>query len=252
MTVHSGTDLRELTELGALAARVLGRLARAARPGVSTGELDAIAARLLRGTGAASAPWRQYAFPGHTCLSRNDEIVHGVPGRTRLRPGDVLKVDVTLERGGYVVDTACTVLLPGAREPASRLAACARRAFAAAMAVLRAGIPLRAVGRAVEREARGSGFCVLRELQGHGLGPGIHELPAVPNFDDPCADTAPEEGLVLAVEPILAESPAHAVEAADGWTLRTSNGALAVHHEHTVVVRDGPPLVVTRAAGVRP
>lgn len=248
MTVQSRTDLRELVDLGALAARVLGRLARGARPGVPTADLDALAARLLRGTGAVSAPRRQYAFPGHVCLSRNDEIVHGVPGRTRLRAGDVLKVDVTLERGGYVVDTACTVLLPGAREPASRLALCARRAFAAAMAVLRAGTALRAVGRAIEREARASGFHVLRELQGHGLGPGIHEPPAVPNFDDPHADAAPEAGLVLAVEPILAEAPAHAVEAPDGWTLRTSNGALAAHHEHTVVVRDGPPLVVTRAA----
>ncbi|HEX5138035.1 MAG TPA: type I methionyl aminopeptidase [Planctomycetota bacterium] len=249
MTVHSRADLRELVDLGALAARVLGRLARAARPGATTRDLDAVAARLLRGTGAVSAPRRQYAFPGNVCLSKNDEIVHGVPGGTRLRPGDVLKVDVTLERGGYVVDTACTVLLPGARDPAARLAACARRAFAAALFALRPDRPLREVGRAVEREARASGFFVLRELQGHGLGPGIHEPPAVPNFDDPYADAAPEEGLVLAVEPILAEAPTHAVEAADGWTLRTSNGALAVHHEHTVVVRDGPPLVVTREAG---
>ncbi len=248
MTVRSRGDLRELLDLGALAARVLGCLARAARPGVATAELDGIAARLLRRAGAESAPQRQYGFPGHVCLSRNDEIVHGVPGATRLRPGDVLKIDVTLERGGYVVDTACTVLLAGARSPASRLAACARRALAAALDALRPGAPLRVVGRAVEREAGASGFHVLRELQGHGLGPRIHEAPAVPNFDDPAATQRPGEGLVLAVEPILAEAPTHAVEAADGWTLRTSNSALAVHHEHTVVVRDGPPLVVTGAA----
>jgi methionyl aminopeptidase len=247
MTVQSRNDLRELLDLGALAARVLGRLARAARPGVATAELDAIAAHLLRRAGAESAPRRQYGFPGHVCLSRNDEIVHGVPGVTRLLPGDALKIDVTLERGGYVVDTACTVLLAGSRRPASRLAACARRAFAAALDALRPGAPPRVVGRAVEREAGTSGFHVLRELQGHGLGPRIHEAPAVPNFDDPAATHVPEEGLVLAVEPILAEAPARAVEAPDGWTLRTSNGALAVHHEHTVVVRDGPPLVVTSA-----
>jgi methionyl aminopeptidase len=247
VTVQSRNDLRELLDLGAVAARVMRRLARAARPGVPTIELDALAAGALRGTGAVSAPRRQYRFPGHVCLSRNDEVVHGVPGATRLLPGDVLKIDVTLERGGYVVDTACTVLLAGSRRPASRLAACARRAFASALDALRPGAPLREVGRAVEREARAAGFHVLRELQGHGLGPRIHEAPAVPNFDDPAATGRPVEGLVLAVEPILAEAPARAVEAADGWTVRTSNGSLAVHHEHTVVVRDGPPLVVTGA-----
>jgi len=246
VTVRSRADLQELLDLGAVAARVLRRLARGARPQVSTAELDAAAADLLRRAGAESAPRRQYGFPGHVCLSVNDEIVHGVPGPLRLRPGDLLKIDVTIERGGYVVDTACTVLLPGAR--AAPLAACARRAFVAALAALRPGVPLRAVGRAVEAEARASGFHVLRELQGHGLGPGIHEPPSVPNFDDPSASTRPREGLVLAVEPILAEAPARAVHAGDGWTLKTSSGTLAVHHEHTVVVRDGPPLVVTRAA----
>jgi methionyl aminopeptidase len=246
VTVRSRADLRELLELGAVAARVLRHLARAARPGVSTAELDGLAARFLRAAGAVSAPRRQYGFPGHVCLSRNDEIVHGVPGMARLMARDTLKIDVTIERDGYVVDTACTVLLPGA--PAARLAACARRAFAAALAALRPGVPLRAVGRAVEIEARGSGFHVIRELQGHGLGPRIHEWPSVPSFDDPSATAMPAEGLVLAVEPILAAAPARAVQAGDGWTLRTSNGALAVHHEHTVVVRDGAPLVVTRAA----
>jgi methionyl aminopeptidase len=247
VTVRSRGDLRELLDLGALAARILSRLARAARPGLSTGDLDAIAARLLRRGGADSSPRRQYGFPGHVCLSRNDQIVHGVPGAARLRAGDILKIDVTIERQGFVVDTACTVLLAGAPDPARDLAACARRAFAAALRALRPAAPLRAVGRAVEAEARASGFHPLRELQGHGLGPGIHEPPAVPNFDDPAASGTPEDGLVLAVEPILAERPAHAVESADGWTLRTSNGSLAVHHEHTVVVRDGPPLIVTHA-----
>jgi len=248
MTVRSRADLRELLDLGALAALVLRRLARAARPGVSTADLDGLAALLLLRSGAESAPRRQYGFPGCVCLSRNDEIVHGVPSAARLRPGDALKIDVTIERGGYVVDTAATVLLAGAPAPAARLAACARRAFAAALRSLRPDTPLRAVGHAVETEAQRSGFHVLRELQGHGLGPGIHERPSVPNFDDPSATETPAEGLVLAVEPILVASSAYAIEGGDGWTLRTSSGALAVHHEHTVVVRDGPPLVVTRAA----
>jgi methionyl aminopeptidase len=248
VTVRSSRDLRELLDLGAVAARVLRRLSRAARPGVSTAELDRLAERLLRAAGAASAPRRQYGFPGHVCLSLNDEIVHGVPGPVRLRPGDALKIDVTIERVGYVVDTACTVLLPCAAGAAPRLAACARRAFSAALGALRPDRPLREVGRAVEAEARAAGFHVIRELQGHGLGPRIHEPPSVPNFDDPAATAKPEEGLVLAVEPILSAVPARAVDTGDGWTLRTSSGCLAVHHEHTVVVRDGPPLVVTRAA----
>jgi methionyl aminopeptidase len=246
VTVGSRADLRELFDLGGVAARILRRLVRAARPGLSTRDLDALAAPLLRAAGAESAPQRQYGFPGLVCLSVNDEIVHGVPGPAPLREGDVLKIDVTIERGGYVVDTACTVLLPPAAPEAARLAECARRALAAALDALRPALTLRAVGRAVETVAARSGFHVLRELSGHGLGPSVHERPAVPNFDDPEATETPAEGLVLAVEPILCASRARAVDAGDGWTLRTSNGAAAVHHEHTVVVRDGPPLVVTR------
>ena len=248
MTIESTNDLRELSRLGRLAAEVRAAVAHHARPGVSTAGLDALAARLLGRAGARSAPQLEYGFPGCLCLSVNDAIVHGVPGPYRLRPGDLLKIDVTIERGGYVVDTACTLALPPVSALARGLMRCVRMAFSRALGSLTPARPLRAVGREVSAEVTRHGFHVLRELSGHGVGRRIHEWPSVPNYDAPEAGFSPEPGLVFAVEPIVAAAPTAVVEDADGWTLRTGTGALAAHHEHTVVVRREGPLVLTGSA----
>jgi methionyl aminopeptidase len=248
MTIQSTADLRELSSLGQLAANIRVTVADHARPGVTTIELDALAARLLRSAGAHSAPQREYGFPASLCFSVNDAIVHGVPGPYRLRPGDLLKIDVTIGRGGYVVDTACTVAIPPINTLARRMVQCVRTAFARAIGALKPEQPLRAVGRAVTLEVARHGFYVVPDLGGHGVGRRIHEWPSVPNFDAPEADFSPTPGLVLAVEPLIAASPTSIREDPDGWTLRTSTGALAAHHEHTVVVRSGPPLVLTHVS----
>jgi methionyl aminopeptidase len=218
----------------------------AARPGVSTLELDLLAAELLRRAGAKSAPQQEYGFPGWLCLSVNDVIVHGIPGEKRLRPGDLLKVDVTIERGGYVVDTARTVAIPPITEVGRRLIRCAREAFRRALAVLAPARPLRAVGQAVSRAVANHRLHVVPDLTGHGVGRRIHEWPPVPNVDTAAADFHPWNGLVLAVEPLVSATASQVVEDPDGWTLRTSTGAWTSHHEHTVVVRSGAPLVLTQ------
>lgn len=247
MTINSTIDLHELSALGRIAATTRDVIADCARPGVTTAELDGVAGRLLRSVGAQSAPRREYGFPGWLCLSVNDAIVHGVPGPYRLRPGDLLKIDVTIERGGYVVDTARTVAVPPISVLARRMIRCARYAFERAISVLGPGQPLRAVGRAVTAAAARYKLHVVPELGGHGVGRRIHEWPSVPNVDAPEADFNPWLGLVLAVEPLIAATPTRVVEDPDGWTLRTSTGGWAAHHEHTVVVRSGPPLVLTHA-----
>lgn len=245
MTIQSTRDLHELSRLGRLAADIRATVARHARPGVTTADLDALAARLVESAGAYSAPQREYGFPGCLCLSVNDAIVHGVPGPYRLRSGDLLKIDVTIGRGGYVVDTACTVAIPPVAPVARRLVRCVRMAFAKAMTALQPEWSLRAVGRAVSEEVARHGLHVVPDLGGHGVGRRVHEWPSVPNVDAPELDFAPGPGLVLAVEPLVAASPTSVVEDPDGWTLRTSTGAPAAHHEHTVVVCAGGPLVLT-------
>ena len=245
MTIGSEADLAGMQRVGRLVARTLAHMRTLVRPGVATAELDAAAARLARAEGARSAPQLTYEFPGFTCISVNEEIVHGIPGARVLAPGDVVKLDVTLELDGYMADSAATVLVPPARPEAQALQRAARVAFNRGLDAARAGRRLREVGAAVETAARRAGAVVIRELEGHGIGRRLHEPPSVPNWNDPKADLVLREGLVLAIEPMLSAAPARVVEEADGWTLRTHNRALAVHHEHTIVIRKGEALVLT-------
>jgi methionyl aminopeptidase len=248
MTISSQTDLAGMQRVGQLVARTIAHMRAAVRPGMTTAELDVTGERFARSHGARSAPQLAYDFPGFNCLSVNDEIVHGIPGTRVLQEGDVVKLDVTLELDGYMADSAVTVVIPPVSIEARSLQRAARIAFNRGLAVARAGTSLREVGRAVESAARREGATVVRELTGHGIGRRIHEPPSVPNWADPGVRTVLTEGLVIALEPMLTSAPARVVEDADGWTLRTHNRVLAVHHEHTIVIRRGAPLVLTAAA----
>jgi methionyl aminopeptidase len=248
VTIGSRHDLKEMKRVGRLVALALQEMRAAVRPGLTTAGLDGVAAAFLRRHGARSAPQLTYDFPGFTCISVNEEIVHGVPGPRVLQPGDVVKMDVTAELGGYIADAAVTAILPPAAPEALRLRGCAEAAFARALTAARAGNRVAEIGREVEREVRRQGFSIVRDLAGHGVGRRLHEEPEVPNFYSPATRGELTEGLVLAVEPILCERPAQVITAADGWTLRTHNRCLAVHHEHTVVILRGEPVVLTRAA----
>jgi methionyl aminopeptidase len=248
MTISSQTDLAHMQRVGQLVARTIAHMRAAVRPGITTAELDDVGAQFARGHGARSAPQLTYDFPGFNCLSVNDEIVHGIPGARVLCEGDVVKLDVTLELDGYMADSAATIVIPPVSLEARQLQRAARLAFNAGLAVARAGQSLREVGRAVESAARREGAVVVRELTGHGIGRRIHEPPSVPNWGDPAARTVLHEGMVLALEPMLTSAPAKVVEELDGGTLRTHNRVLAVHHEHTIMIRRGAPLVLTAAA----
>lgn len=246
MTISSEKDLAGMQRVGHLVARTIAHMRAHVKPGVTTAQLDAIAEQFATAEGARSAPQLAYGFPGFTCISVNEEIVHGVPGTRELAPGDVVKLDVTLELHGYMADSAVTVIVPPASAEAQLLQRAARIALNQGLDAARAGAPVRAIGKAIFSAARRKGGIVVRELTGHGIGRRIHEEPSVPNWDDPDARGRLHEGLVLAVEPMLTARAARVVEEADGWTLRTHNRSIAVHHEHTIVVRRGAPLVLTQ------
>jgi len=248
MSIDDDRDLEGLREVGRIVRAALEAMRAAVAPGVTTAALDAVGARVMRERGARSAPQLVYRFPGATCISVNDELVHGIPSaERRLAEGDLVKLDATFEKGGYMADAAITVPVGRVAPRALALAACAERAFERALAEVRPGRRVRDVGAAIEREVRRDGFSVVRMLQGHGIGRTIHEEPMVPNWDDPEGRAVLTEGLVITVEPILAMGRGDAFEASDGWTVRTADGSLAAHHEHTLVVTRNGPLLLTAA-----
>jgi methionyl aminopeptidase len=247
MSIESHADWKGLKQAADVARLTLDALTKQARPGVTTGELDETAARVFAAHGARSAPAFTYGFPRTVLISVNDEIVHGIPGARRIRTGDIVKLDVTVEKGGYVADAARSVVVAPASTTAHRLATCASDAFHAALTVARAGVRVNEIGRAVEREVRRHGFTVIRGLAGHGVGRRIHEEPSVPNYYDPFQQDVLTEGMVITIEPMISAGSAHAVQAADGWTLRTKDGSLSAHHEHTLVITRDAPVILTAA-----
>ena len=245
MSVKSNKDLTGLKAIGRIVGLALREMARHVRPGITTGELDTIGARVLDQHGARSAPPMVYGFPGAVCISINDEALHGIPGGRAVEPGDLVKLDLVAEKDGYMADAAVTVPVPPVPEVARGLAQCAERAFHKAMQVARARNRIHEIGRAVEAEVRRSGFSVMREFCGHGVGRTIHEDPQVPNYEDTRARQRLTEGLVITVEPIIAAGGGAGVRDRDNWTIRTADGSLAAHFEHTIVVTRDAPILLT-------
>jgi methionyl aminopeptidase len=245
MSIECQADLTGLQRIGRLVAETLRLMRRQVAPGVTTGRLDDIARRQLRRNGARSAPRLTYGYPGVTCISVNDEAAHGIPGRRHLRPGDLVKLDVSAELDGYFADAAITVAVPPVTLAGNRLIAGARAAREAGIAAARVGAPIREIGRAVEAAAAARGLTVIRDLPGHGVGRALHEKPSVPQHYDPTTTGLLSEGLVITIEPHLTLGSGELEEAADGWTLRTRDRGQVAQFEHTVVVTAAGPVVVT-------
>jgi len=247
MSIRSNAEFEKLRAIGAIVAWTLRTMADQVRAGVTTAELNRIGARALEERGACSAPPEVYGFPGEVCISVNDEAMHGIPGDRVIRPGDLVKLDLVAEKDGFYADAAVTLNVAPVSEQGRDLARCAERAFHRGLGAARMGNRVYEIGRAVEREVRGSGFSVIRQLCGHGVGRTIHEEPSVPNFPDPRARRKLTEGLVITIEPVIAAGSGRTRLERDGWTFRTEDGSLTAHYEHTVVITRGEPVLLTAA-----
>ncbi len=246
MSVDTPEQLAALQATGRVAADALAAMRRAIRPGITTRELDAIAARVFRRAGARSGPQLDYGFPGVTCISVGDEAVHGIPGPRRLIDGDLVKLDVTAELDGFYADACVSVPVGRVSRRSGRLVTAAVGALNEAIDAARAGVRLNQLGRVVERAVTSRGFSVCPDLMGHGIGRRIHEPPHVPNHYVAGLSERLTAGLVITIEPIISAGMGAVVPAQDGWTVRTADGTLAAHAEHTIVITEGPPLVLTR------
>lgn len=245
MSVDSPEQLRALKRAGSLVAATLRVLRSAVAPGVTTGQLDEIAAEFFAGHGARSGPVLTYDYPGSICVSVDDEVVHGIPGPRALRVGELVTLDVAAELDDYHADAAVTVAVGPVDDQAQRLLAATRAALSAGIRAAQPGARLRDIGAAVERTTRARGFQVIRELTGHGIGRHMHEEPTVFNWPAPDADQVLKAGLVFTIEPMVAAGRPRILLERDGWTVRTADRCLSAHEEHTIVVTARGPLVLT-------
>ena len=250
--LKSAAEIEIMDEANEIIRGILGDLSGMVAPGVSTGELDEYAERRIRDGGGEPAfkgyphPSGGLAFPGTICASVNDEIVHGVPSpERRLKAGDIVSVDLGILYRGYYGDSAQTFAVGPVSDEAGRLLQVTRESLGAAIVEARPGNRVSDIGHAVQNHVEPSGFSVVREFVGHGIGSRLHEDPQIPNFGPAGRGARLAPGMVLAIEPMVnCGSPEVLLTAADGWTARTRDGSLSAHFEVSVAITEQGPLVL--------
>ncbi|MCC7140113.1 MAG: type I methionyl aminopeptidase [Planctomycetes bacterium] len=246
----SPREIDVMREAGRVARLALDAACAMVRPGVSTAEIDAEVERVIRAHGATPEFKGYHGYPASTCISVNDQVVHGIPGTRRLKDGDVVGIDVGARLKGYVGDNAATVCVGKVGEKARLLVDTTRECLERAVRECVPGRRLSDIGRAVQAHAEARGFSLVREYAGHGIGTRMHEDPQVPNYVDDATlrrDLVLREGLCIAIEPMLNAGRADVYTLDDDWTVVTKDGSLSAHWEDTVAVTKDGPVVLTRA-----
>jgi methionyl aminopeptidase len=245
--IHRKTyeEIEKMAAAGRILARCHEILRRKARPGVTTAEIDKTAERFIRSQGAEPAFKGYRGFPGSICASPNSMVVHGIPGRYRLSRGDILSIDIGVVLDGWVADAAITHPIGNVTPIASRLLASTRAALFDAVEQCRVGNRLGDVSHAVQARVEADGFSIIRSLVGHGIGRQMHEDPQIPNFGEPGTGPELEEGMVLAIEPMVNVGTHQVRMGTDNWAVYSQDGSLAAHFEHTVAVTAEGPRILT-------
>jgi methionyl aminopeptidase len=245
----SPSELEAMRVSGQLAATILGEVADRVAPGVTTLELSEFAGERIRALGARSAFLGYRGYPGHICVSVNEEVVHGIPGDRRIELGDIVSLDVGVEYEGFLGDNADTILV-GVTDPnVVRLVSATRQALAAGIGEAVAGNRLSDVSHAVEKVVVDAGFSVVREFVGHGIGRQLHEEPQIPNFGKPGRGPILKPGMTLAIEPMVNLGGAAVEVLEDGWTVLSRDRSCSAHVEHTVAVQNGKAEILTPRDG---
>jgi methionyl aminopeptidase len=238
-------EIDRMAASGDILVRTMNLLAGKIRPGVTTKELDQAAERFIRSQGAVPAFKGYRGFPGSICASPNSMIVHGIPGPYKLAKGDILSVDIGVIYDGWVADAARTFTVGPVSPVAQKLLKVTEESLMVAVPECRAGNRLGDIGHAVQRHVEAAGLSVVRSLVGHGIGRDMHEDPQIPNYGDPHTGVVLEEGMVLAVEPMVTAGR-HAVRVADDhWSIFSQDGSLAAHFEFTIAITADGPRILT-------
>jgi methionyl aminopeptidase len=238
-------ELAKMRRAGRVVAEMHEKTREAARPGVTTAEIDAVARQVLEHRGATSNFLGYHGFPAVICTSPNDMIVHGIPGAYRLEDGDILSIDCGAIIDGYHGDAAFTMGVGEVSAEATRLLETTERSLWAGIEQLRSGNRLNEVGRAVQAVAEAAGFSVVREYVGHAIGTAMHEQPQVPNYWPGSPGPTLKTGMVFAVEPMVNAGSPETMLLEDEWSVVTADGRLSAHFEHTIAITDDGPEVFT-------
>ena len=243
--LKTATEIDAMRRAGRIVALALQKIGAVLRDGIRTDELDAAAEATIRGFGAVPAFLDYRGYPATACISLNDEVVHGIPGDRVVRNGDLVSVDLGAILDGWYADAAFTFAVGEVSEAAQRLMDAGQGSLEAGIDAARVGNRVRDIGAAVEGYVKPRGFTVVRDLCGHGIGRRLHEEPQVPNYPASGGTLVLRPGMTLAIEPMVNAGRADVVMLDDGWTFVTRDHQLSVHYEHTVLIREEGPEVLT-------
>lgn len=245
VTLKTADQIAKMREAGEVVASMLAATRDAVKPGITTAELDRIAADVLARAGAKSSFLGYYGYPATICTSVNEQIVHGIPGKRKLKDGDIVGIDAGAIVDGWHADAAITVPVGRVAPPAEKLIAVTREALARGIAAAKVGNRLGDVGAAVQRYVESQGFSVVRNYVGHGIGRAMHEEPQVPNYGAADLGRVIKEGLCIAIEPMVNVGGVATRVLADNWTVVTEDGSLSAHFEHTIACLPEGSVVLT-------
>jgi len=252
MSIESQDELQGLQAASQAVAITLKKMRNYARPGMSTQELDIYGFKLLQSFGAIPAPKKDYQFPGYTCISLNHEVCHGIPSPTRkLKEGDLINIDVSAELHGYYGDNGCSFILGRDHRQLEKLVQASQAILHQALSNIRSRVKIADVGALIDREARKRGYRVVKNICGHGIGRKLHEAPReIPCFKDKRNKGRFKKNMVIALETFISTRAQYVYEMEDGWTLSTRDNSYVAQHEHTIVVTDRYPLILTQENGI--
>ena len=242
ITSKNSAQIQKMREAGAMLHDVLTQVKQRVVPGVTTKELDHFAEKLIRSYGATPSFLNYEGYPASICTSVDSQVVHGIPSQhTVLREGQILSIDAGLILDGWQSDSALTVGVGKISEEAQRLIDVTEQSFFAALEVAREGNRISDIGHAVQSYVEERGFSTVRALCGHGIGREMHEDPSVPNYGEPGHGVRLRKGMTICIEPMIAAGDYRVKTLRDGWTVVTCDGSLCSHYEHTIVITDGAP-----------
>jgi methionyl aminopeptidase len=252
--IKTRADIEKMREAARHVAEILLELRELVRPGIRTAELDRHAAKQIQGRGLTSSflgygPNGLPEYPAVTCVSINDEIVHGIPGGRELVEGDIVSIDFGVEVGGFHGDSAVTVPVGRVTPELQKLVDVTHESLDLAIAVMRPGMRLSDIGHTVQERAEGEGFSVVRDFAGHGIGTAMHEPPWIPNYGARGRGPRLVQGMVFAIEPMVNAGGPDVEILDDEWTAVTADGSSSAHFEHTILITDDGPDVLTRLPG---